>query len=219
MDGKSPDHNRVLADAAKAVLAPMGLERKGRSRTWLDDRSWHLIVVEFQPSGWSRGSYLNVGVMWLWYEKDYLSFDHCGRVQEFEPAGEGDWTARSRGLAEAAAKRVVDLRQAIPDIAAADQLLRDGHQMVGWPLFHAAVAAGLAGDTAAARSSMDRLLSQEPTSAWQLAQQSKMADYRSVIDDPDAYRARVVDEILRSRQAHKLPTRSADEIGDSLEAR
>src|SRR6202000_1719294 len=38
---------------------PLGLERRGRSRTWIDDQRWYAIVVEFQPSGFSKGSYLN----------------------------------------------------------------------------------------------------------------------------------------------------------------
>jgi hypothetical protein len=219
MDAKPPDHNIVLADAAKAVLAPMGLVRKGRSRTWLDDRIWHLIVVEFQPSAWSKGSYLNVGAMWLWYEKDHFSFDHGYRVQEFESAGSLDWSARSRALAEAAAKRVGELREEISDLAAADQVLREGRRKVGWPLFDAAVAAGLVGDTDAAREAMDRLLSHEPSSPWQHAQHTRMAEFRSALHDRDAYRARIIEAITRSREAHKLPVCSAEQIGSSLDFR
>jgi len=70
-----PDHNRLLTSAARAELVPLGCVQKGRSRTWLDDHEWWVGVVEFQPSAWSKGSYLNVGVCWLWYEKDYYSFD------------------------------------------------------------------------------------------------------------------------------------------------
>lgn len=36
------------------VLAPLGVRRRSRSRTWLDDHGWWLGIVEFQPSagGW-----------------------------------------------------------------------------------------------------------------------------------------------------------------------
>lgn len=61
----------------------MGLSQKGRSRIWLDDQRWWLCVVEFQPSSWSRGSYLNVGCMWLWPVRDDISFDEGYRVEEF----------------------------------------------------------------------------------------------------------------------------------------
>src|ERR1700761_427171 len=78
-------HSRLINVAARTILRPLGCVQKGRSRTWLDDQSWWVGVVEFQPSGWARGSYLNVGACWLWSEKNYLSFDAGHRVQEFQP--------------------------------------------------------------------------------------------------------------------------------------
>lgn len=78
--GVQQAHTKLLTAAAREVFRPLGLAQKGRSRTWLDDQGWWLGVVEFQPSSWSRGSYLNVGVNWLWNVRDYLSFDQGGRV-------------------------------------------------------------------------------------------------------------------------------------------
>ncbi len=60
------EHTRIIATAAKAVLQAHGFTRKGRSRVWFADRGFWLSVIEFQPSAWSRGSYLNVAVHWLW---------------------------------------------------------------------------------------------------------------------------------------------------------
>lgn len=56
-------------------MRPIGCVQKGRSRTWLDDHGWWVGVVEFQPHAWARGSFLNVGAAWLWYEQDFWSFD------------------------------------------------------------------------------------------------------------------------------------------------
>lgn len=58
------DHNKILNAAAREVLRPLGFRQRGRSRMWFEDRGWWLVLVEFQPSQWSRGSYLNVGPMW-----------------------------------------------------------------------------------------------------------------------------------------------------------
>ena len=33
-------HDRIIADAAKAALGPLGFRRKGRSRVWLADHAW-----------------------------------------------------------------------------------------------------------------------------------------------------------------------------------
>ena len=59
-------HDKIINIAAKKVLAPKGLFRKGASRIWMDDNGYFIIQVEFQPSGRSQGSYLNVGISFLW---------------------------------------------------------------------------------------------------------------------------------------------------------
>src|SRR6266851_4267038 len=82
--GVGEAHSRLIAQAARDALAPLGIRRKGRSRTWLDDQGWWLGLIEFQPSSWSKGSYLNVGVMWLWDELPYLAYDVGYRVSDFE---------------------------------------------------------------------------------------------------------------------------------------
>jgi hypothetical protein len=56
-----PEHSsQIIAAAARRALAPVGFWRKGRSRVWLSDHGFWLTVVEFQPSGFGKGSYLNV---------------------------------------------------------------------------------------------------------------------------------------------------------------
>ena len=97
-------HDRLIADAAKAVLGPLDFRRKGRSRVWFADHGWWLTVVQFQPSAWSKGSYLNVAAHWLWSETDPFSFDFGGRVAEFvEYVSEAQFTAAAARLAESAA--------------------------------------------------------------------------------------------------------------------
>lgn len=64
----------VLEDAARAILRPLDFLQKGRSMTWLADELWWMIVVEFQPSGFSKGFYLNVGCMCYGiFNRTYLS--------------------------------------------------------------------------------------------------------------------------------------------------
>ncbi len=90
-------HEAILRSAARAHLAPLGMKQKGRSRTWIKDNSWWLAVVEFQPSSWSKGSYLNLACMWLWHPQDHISFNVCERLggyiqfqdeQSFGPAAD-----------------------------------------------------------------------------------------------------------------------------------
>ena len=77
------DHNKIITEVAKNVLKPAGLLREGQSRTWLDDHGWFTIIFEYQPSGYSKGTYLNVGINFHWYKNDYFSFDYGSREKEF----------------------------------------------------------------------------------------------------------------------------------------
>jgi hypothetical protein len=79
----STNHNRLIGQAAKLILAPIGCKQKGRSRLWFDDHLWWVGVIEFQPSSWGKGSYLNVGAMWLWKAKSHWSFDDGYRIESF----------------------------------------------------------------------------------------------------------------------------------------
>lgn len=67
--------DRLIAVAASDRLASVGLIRKGRSRTWIDDHGWWLINVEFQPSSHAHGCYLNIGVQHLWVVRNHLTFE------------------------------------------------------------------------------------------------------------------------------------------------
>src|SRR5262249_47199237 len=52
----SSAHAAIIDRAARTVLQPLGLRRKGRSRLWYDDQGWRAFFVEFQPSDWSKGT-------------------------------------------------------------------------------------------------------------------------------------------------------------------
>ena len=114
------DHNKIIKQTVNAVLKPNGLFQKGSARIWIDDNGWYLTVVEFQPSAWSAGSYLNVAIHYLWDDKDYLSFDYCcnersifiHRVGDFVEF-DGDaakFSSDIQGLAETAMRKVNEYR-------------------------------------------------------------------------------------------------------------
>jgi hypothetical protein len=144
-------HSRILNRVARETLRPLGAIQKGTSRTWLDDHGWWLGVVEFQASSRGRGSFLNVGVMWLWQPGDqhHVYFDLGDRVESFV-AYESDeqFEREAQRLAARAAQELGRYRALIPDVAAAARILRDeAARRPGWPAWYAAVASTLAGDT------------------------------------------------------------------------
>lgn len=159
----TPLHTTLLTHAARAVLRPLGVKQKGRSRLWLDDHGWWVGLVEFQPSGWSRGSYLNVGVMWLWHEDaEHFHYDVGHRIEDFvEFESEAQFAPAASKLAETAKRHVQRYRGLFADARSAASHL-ESPQAVGAatnPHHHAldaGIAWAVAGDTDRAAKAFDR---------------------------------------------------------------
>lgn len=145
-------HDTLIAGAAKAMLGPLGFVRKGRSRVWFADFGWWLNLVEFQPSGWAKGCYLNVAVHWLWTDQEHLSFDYGGRIEPFvEYASDPQFEQEAERLAQSAAKEVLGLMQMFPTTEAVATILVDVESQKpdqargSWTAYHAGMALGLSG--------------------------------------------------------------------------
>lgn len=203
--------DKIIAAAAKRTLQPLGFLRKGRSRTWLADRGWWLIVVEFQPSGWSKGSYLNVGTHWLWSRSGHLSFDFGYRVGPFE-AYESDeqFTSAAESLVERAAQRARELKQAFPNVGPAAAKLEselaglDAERRGSWPSLHAGIAAGLAGRI----DDASRLLG-AVTDDRVKPQAEALTEHTG---DAAEFRRAIASAIVSQREALKLPALAASPI-------
>lgn len=103
------EHGRLIAAAAKAALVPLGCVRKGQSRVGYADQRFWVIAIEFQPSGWSKGSYLNMFVAWLWKESRGYSIHY--RPTEFIPFESAEqFTPLITSMAAIAAIEVQKLR-------------------------------------------------------------------------------------------------------------
>ncbi len=71
----SGSHNKIIRYVCKDILLPAGIFQKGTSRVYFDDNGYFLTMIEFQPSSWSCGTYLNIGLSFLWNERDYFAYD------------------------------------------------------------------------------------------------------------------------------------------------
>jgi hypothetical protein len=196
-------HNRLIRDAARRTLAPLGLRQRGRSRTWVDDHGWWLIVVEFQPSSWARGTYLNVGAMWLWRAIDHLAFEFGGRVGEFlDVDGSTDIAAEI----DRVASEVRRLRKALATPLDASRELARKPGAAGWDFLHAATAACVAGQSDMAQRILARVETPKPGAPeWQRRFWQEVSRLQAELGDPVALNVRLSAAIKQTRAVLKLP--------------
>lgn len=116
-------HDQIIKKLCKEILLPRGVFQKGSSRTYIDDNGWFLTIIEFQPSSWSKGTYLNIGLNFLWAQKDSFSFDFPlnPRIKGFIPYKNDEQFERAiRPCVETALEQVMFYR-ALRDIPAAEK--------------------------------------------------------------------------------------------------
>src|ERR1700761_2621611 len=154
------DHNHIISTVAKRYLGELGMLRRGKSRVWYKDNGWWTSLVEFQPSDRGQGSYLNVGVTWLWNSKGYFSFDQGGRIGTFVRADDKRtfFDEMEKLVAKAAAEVHRGQQQFRTIDAVAAHLARHARSSI-WDHFHAGVSAGLVGNESFSRSEFEKIIS------------------------------------------------------------
>jgi hypothetical protein len=209
-----PPHTRLLTMAARRTLRPLGLCQRGRSRLWLDDQGWWLVVVEFQPSSWSKGSYLNVGAMWLWYEKDYFSFDDGHRVEDFAPfEDEAQFFPIAEGLARRAAQEVMRYRALYPSVHAAAQHLAAKHPKSFWGLPR---CGGMWSfwQCGRCRGFFAEIAGTDDRRDWAQAAASLADAYASTLEDLITFRRRFKEVVSRARRLLRLEELADIKLGE-----
>ena len=206
--GTDSEHGKIITQAAREVLAPMGLFRKGQSRIWIDDNDWFLTVVEFQPSAWEKGSFLNIGTNFFWRRQDYFSFDYYSginnRVESFaEFSGDSDdFHSGMMSYAKNAAsyieeyRRLNDVQYAKEAILQFKPALKSGHRM-----YHNMMICGLARDNQAVEFYKE-LLVEAKTSEYDYirAYSDELSkDISGIIQDTDRFHDYVVSKVLAQR--------------------
>ena len=208
------DHNKLIAAAAKEALSPLGLKRDGKSRLWYDDHGWWCIVVEFQPSSWSKGTYLNVGVSWLLFEKAHWTFDVGHREQGFSPArAEQQFTDALSRIVAHASERVRAYRESFATIQSAHRHYQSIELRSHWDYYHAALIAALAGELSTTRKHFEWLLAQPRPHPWQHGLYFRALDLNRLLDSRREFLDSVRGIVHRTRTQLLLDDVETREIG------
>ena len=202
------EHGRLIAAAAKAALTPLGCRRSGQSRAWISDERYWVLTVYFEPSGWQKGSYLQIGVTWLWFPSPARVLNVNYRVPPFVAfENVGQFQPLVEAMAANAAQEVVAVRERFRSLNLVYRYLMDAvPENTGWPVYNAAVAAGLVGDIDGARRLFGRIATW-PTDGydWQASLKAQSSEISAALDDADAFRATVYDIISLNRRCRGLP--------------
>ena len=203
------------------MLAPLGCRQQGRSRTWLDDHGWWVTIVEFQPSRWSKGTGLNVGVCWLWYEKDCLSYsystDNLGPLvesfQDFD--GTERFEAIAVSLAEVAKLEVLELRLRLRSVADASAAIEERLATLSpiWADYDAGVAAGLIGNVERAAEHFGNVEQAMHDVGWVHELKDRTAELLCLLADREQFQRQIEAVVGRTRDRLKLPKLSGPAWG------
>jgi hypothetical protein len=200
------DHNKIIRNAVSSILKPNGLFQKGTSRAWIDDNGWFLILAEFQPSGWDKGSYLNVGIHFLWCSDETLAFSYSNdgsRVNDLVTfdGNEENFFLDMQGLANRAMEKVEEYRRFRDLEYACAARLNSEFGVEEHKLYRKMMICGLCRDPRAVHYFEKlRELTYEPGFAWiQQIKDELDETIAPIIDDPQALYAYILGKIRGSR--------------------
>ena len=119
---------QIIKQLCKDVLLPLGVFQKGTSRIYIDDNGYFFTVLEFQPSAYVKGTYLNTALHFLWNERNHISFDFPFgadiRVKNFvEYQNDEQFTHEVTKYVQEAAKQVMFYRK-LQDIETAKSYVK-----------------------------------------------------------------------------------------------
>lgn len=200
-------HNRIIATAAKAELAPMGFKRMGRSRLWLIDHGHWLNIVGFVPSRWSISVDLDNAAHWIWAGHGFMSLSYSVRGHHAEFETEGQFASAVAGIAREAAAKAREMEERFSSFErianfAIDRARGDERMGPSWFGYQAGVAAGILGDLEMA----DQFLRQ--ISDDRVAPYAKR--FLAEIDDHSRFILRANTVVAEQRVALKLAPLEAD---------
>jgi hypothetical protein len=199
------DHNKLLKKIAKDRLKPCGIIQKGSSRTFLYDNGWYIIIIEFQPSSWDKGSYLNIGVDLNFYPRNHLAFSYGYREKGFDGAdNEKQFTEIVNTYCDHVIEKVQKLKEKFKDVPTAIKSIGK-YPDDQWHYFDLGILYGLNGQMQKAGSCLKKLMKEKCKFDYEFERQGLATEMFELLDDKEKFVARAQTLIIQSRQLKKLP--------------
>jgi len=203
----TPIHSKIINKVARNILKEHGIERKGQSRTWLDDQYWFTTIIEFQPFKDRQGTCLNVGVNFHWYEKEYFSFDIGNRESKFiDFENEEQFEIEMNSLVELALKRTLELRENLSDLKTGKNTILN-HEFASdslWGNYHRAIISGLNNEPKKSEQYFNLILKNELKYDWELELKQRVENLKTELNNISNFKKRADEIIEKTRNEKKL---------------
>ncbi len=167
-----PEHNKIINQVAKTFFGPLNIQRKGKSRLWFEDNGWFLTIIEFQPSSYSRGTYLNLGVSFNNYPNGHFSYDLGGRMEGFvEAENISDFESELTNLIEKSIPLVNKYRMGLDRTKSPGSFIRGQLDIqslkdTGWSNYHIGFAYLIENEVELAKEHLRQVVASDDQRAW-----------------------------------------------------
>jgi hypothetical protein len=201
------DHNKLLKTIAKTRLKPHGITQQGSSRTFLYDGGWYVIMIEFQPSSFGKGSFLNIGVDLNFYPRDYIAFSYGYREKDFSAAdSEVQFDEIVNNYCDQVIEKTQKLKEEFKNILTAIDTIQNRYLKDDpWDYYDLGVLYGLTGQTKKAELFLNKLKNLECTYDYEFERQKAAINIMNLLPDREKFLAGAKDLLAQSRQLKKLP--------------
>ncbi len=203
----SMDHNKLIAAKAKESLKPLKFKRVGKSRLWIKDNGWWVVIVEFQPSSWSKGTYVNVNVSNLLYEREGWAFYGGDRIPGFASVeNDPDFESKVESMAAQAASYASELDERYSSLESFVRIHSDKPEdrKSVWDYFFAGVLCSLMGDIGQTRRNFTAILEKDQEQLFQQGVQLKAAELMFLLDHPEECQRSIMGIVLRARRINNM---------------
>ena len=201
------DHNKIIAEKAIQHLKPLGYKRIGKSRLWIKDKGWWAILVEFQPSQWSSGTYINVSASTLLYEYNAWQMHTSTRIQGFASANDDpDFQSKVDSMTKEAAECATEMEINCSDLSYFVKVFTDfpENRKSVWHYYYAGILNSILGNCSLAKQCYTYVAEREYEHLFEQAIKLSSAELEFLIEFPDQYKSAVLGIVLRARQVKNL---------------
>jgi hypothetical protein len=201
-------NEKEIHKLAKTKLAPLEMKRKGRGKSWMLDKGWYTILVEFLPSRHHYQVMVNVAATIHWDINETWSFDVMldAPTPRFESAEE--LGANNEYLFDLIIPKIEELVRIMSDFS----LLRE-HEMNSIRSYEPhksrklGIYSALLGDTEARNQYFQNVIDYSPEVEhdWFKDLKESTRALKEETDNIETFRARLIENIKASRALKKLP--------------